>query len=118
MVCLKCGNKTMTLTGSFCRAEKGMIYIYGCSTCGSVQNVDGATHCSVFLDGDTISTGYDHYATPISDANNLSVKSNGTGDFETWAYKLALLLDKQVPVQGYTNAQRIEIAIRRFLSSC
>ena len=55
---------------------------------------------------DTLVTG-----TPISDKNNLSLKSDGDEDFERWIYEISLLLDKIIPVHGYTNAQRIEMAI-------
>ena len=47
----------------------------------------------------------------ISDKHNLSLKSNGKRDYEKWIYDVALLLDKIIPIQGYSNAQRIEIAI-------
>lgn len=49
--------------------------------------------------------------TPASDKYKLSLNSSGYKDFERWLYEITLLLDKIIPVHGYTNAQRVEMAI-------
>lgn len=54
--------------------------------------------------------------TPISDKNNLSLDSYGTGFLENFIYEIGLLLDSEIPVYGFTNSQRIEIAINRYIS--
>lgn len=54
--------------------------------------------------------------TPISDKNNLSVDSYGTGFLENFLYEIGLLLDSEIPVNGFTNSQRIEIAVNRYIS--
>ena len=33
---------------------------------------------------------------------------------ETWCYRLGIMLDDKIPLQGYNNPQRIELAIREF----
>lgn len=53
--------------------------------------------------------------TPISDKNNLSVDSYGTEFLENFLYEIGLLLDSEIPVNGFTNSQRIEIAVNRYI---
>lgn len=69
------------------------------------------------------------WGTPISDKTNMSIDSEGGQggeggeggqggkDPETWIYGLGLLLDKKIPLKGFTNAQRIEIAVREYLNN-
>ena len=54
------------------------------------------------------------HSTPISDEANVSIDSEGNEDLGTWIYELGLMLDKKIPLKGFTNAQRIEIVLREY----
>lgn len=53
-------------------------------------------------------------STPISDKTNLSINSSGIKDLDTWIYKLGVIIDKKIQLKGFTNTQRIEIALREY----
>ena len=56
--------------------------------------------------------------TPISDKYNLSLNQEYSAEhWPEWCYELGLLLDPYVTLLGYTNAQRIEIAVKAFVES-
>ncbi len=53
--------------------------------------------------------------TPISDKYKLSFDNfnyNNQQKINNWLYEISLLLDNIIPLYGYTNQQRIELAIR------
>jgi len=57
--------------------------------------------------------------TLISDSNHLSYDSSKNPDLHNWsdwAYKLGILLDDIVTLEGLTNAQRLEIAIKDYVN--
>ena len=64
------------------------------------------------------------FKTPISDETNMSLGSKiPSGNLldaaieseVQWIYRIGIKLDRVVPLQGYNNYQRIEIAINMLL---
>ncbi len=116
--CEKCNRVIEFLTKNSFKNESGKVYTCTCGHKTGVRNPKLLTDIEYIdhleAENKQLNIANFRHGTPISDKHNASIDSDGNEDLETWIYELGLLLDKKVSLKGFTNAQRIEIALRMY----